>query len=60
MNDQFDPDRRDPNDPDQGGGGSNLLGAAVGAVAGAVLPVVSIPIGLLVGAGFMLYKRLRP
>ena len=85
MNDQFDPDRRDPNDPDRGGGGSNLLGdagaeikgmareglhhpstkpvligAAVGAVAGAVLPVVSIPIGLLVGAGFMLYKRLRP
>ena len=37
-----------------------LIGAAVGAVAGAVLPVVSIPIGLLVGAGFMLYKRLRP
>ena len=85
MNDEFDPDRRDPNDPDRGGGGGSLLGdagaeikgmareglhhpstkpvligAAVGAVAGAVLPVVSIPIGLLVGAGFMLYKRLRP
>lgn len=80
MNDEFDPDRRDPNS-----GGDNLLsdagteikgmakeglhhpstkpvliGAAVGAVAGAVLPVVSIPIGLLAGAGFMLYKRLRP
>ena len=37
-----------------------LIGAAVGAVAGAVLPVVSLPIGLLAGAGFMLYKRLRP
>lgn len=37
-----------------------LTGAAVGAVAGLVLPVVSIPVGLLAGAGFMLYKRLRP
>jgi hypothetical protein len=37
-----------------------LTGAAVGAVAGAVLPIVSWPVGLLVGAGFMLYKRLRP
>jgi len=37
-----------------------LTGAAVGAVAGAVLPVVSWPIGLIAGAGFMLYKRLRP
>ncbi len=37
-----------------------LTGAAVGAVAGLVLPVLSIPAGLLVGAGFMLYKRLRP
>jgi hypothetical protein len=37
-----------------------LTGAAVGAVAGAVLPIVSWPIGLLAGAGFMLYKRLRP
>lgn len=37
-----------------------LTGAAVGAVAGAVLPVLSVPAGLLVGAGFMLYKRLRP
>ena len=81
MNDEFDPDRRDPDD----GGGGNLLsdagaeikgmakeglhhpstkpvltGAAVGAVAGLVLPVVSIPVGILAGAGFMLYKRLRP
>jgi len=37
-----------------------LTGAAVGAIAGAVLPVVSWPVGLLAGAGFMLYKRLRP
>lgn len=36
-----------------------LTGAAVGAVAGAVLPVVSLPIGLIAGAGFMLYRRLR-
>jgi len=37
-----------------------LTGAAVGAVAGAILPVVSLPLGLIVGAGFMLYKRVRP
>lgn len=37
-----------------------LTGAAVGAVAGLVLPIVSIPIGLIAGAGFMLYKRVRP
>ena len=37
-----------------------LIGAAAGAVAGAVLPIVSWPIGLIAGAGFMLYKRLRP
>ncbi|MDP3907112.1 hypothetical protein [Novosphingobium sp.] len=37
-----------------------LTGAAVGAVAGALLPVVSWPLGLIAGAGFMLYKRLRP
>ncbi|MBS0474172.1 MAG: hypothetical protein JSR28_03345 [Proteobacteria bacterium] len=37
-----------------------LTGAAVGAVAGALLPVVSWPVGLIAGAGFMLYKRLRP
>ena len=37
-----------------------LTGAAVGAIAGAVLPIVSWPIGLIAGAGFMLYKRLRP
>ncbi|MDZ7589058.1 MAG: hypothetical protein U5J78_08000 [Parasphingorhabdus sp.] len=37
-----------------------LTGAAVGAVAGALLPVVSLPLGLLAGATFMLYKRIRP
>jgi hypothetical protein len=37
-----------------------LTGAAVGAVAAAVLPVISWPVGLIAGAGFMLYKRLRP
>jgi hypothetical protein len=37
-----------------------LTGAAVGAVAGALLPIVSWPLGLVAGAGFMLYKRLRP
>ncbi len=37
-----------------------LTGAAVGAVAGAVLPLISWPVGLVIGAGFMLYKRVRP
>ena len=37
-----------------------LIGGAVGALAGGLLPVVSWPIGLIAGAGFMLYKRLRP
>ena len=37
-----------------------LKGAAIGAVAGAILPVVSWPLGLAAGAGYMFYKRLRP
>ena len=37
-----------------------LTGAAIGTVAGIVLPVVTWPIGLLAGAAFMLYKRVRP
>ena len=37
-----------------------LVGAAVGAVAAGILPVISWPIGLIAGAGFMLYKRVRP
>jgi hypothetical protein len=32
----------------------------VGAVAAGLLPVISWPIGLLAGAGIMLYKRVRP
>jgi hypothetical protein len=37
-----------------------LVGAAVGAAAGWILPLVSVPVGLIAGAGFMLYKRVRP
>jgi hypothetical protein len=37
-----------------------LTGAAVGAAAGFFLPVLSVPVGLIAGAGLMLYKRLRP
>ena len=37
-----------------------LKGAAIGAVAGLVLPVISWPLGLVAGAGYMLYKRVRP
>ena len=37
-----------------------VIGGAVGVVAAGLLPVVTWPIGLLAGAGFMLYKRIRP
>ena len=37
-----------------------LTGAAVGALAGAFLPIVSWPLGLAAGAGYVFYKRLRP
>ena len=37
-----------------------IAGAAVGAVAGLLLPVLSIPTGLFIGAGIAFYKRLRP
>ncbi len=37
-----------------------LVGAGVGAVAGWILPVVGPIIGGIAGAGFMLYKRIRP
>ncbi len=37
-----------------------LTGAAVGAVAGLLLPVLTIPAGLAIGAGIAFYKRLRP
>ena len=36
-----------------------LIGAAVGAVAAGLLPVVTWPIGLLAGAGIMLYNRVK-
>jgi hypothetical protein len=36
------------------------VGAVAGAVAGGILPIVTWPVGLLAGAGFMLYKRVRP
>ena len=36
-----------------------LTGGAVGAVIGAVLPVVSWPVGLLVGAGVALFSRVK-
>jgi hypothetical protein len=37
-----------------------LTGAAIGAVAGLLLPFVSLPMGLVAGAGYMLFKRVRP
>ena len=37
-----------------------LVAAAAGAVAGMVLPLLSIPVGIIIGAGAMFYKRLRP
>jgi hypothetical protein len=36
-----------------------LTGAAVGAVAGAILPLVNLPLGLVAGAGYALYRRLK-
>ena len=37
-----------------------LTGAAIGVVGAAILPVITWPVGLVAGAGFMLYKRIRP
>ncbi len=37
-----------------------LMAAAAGAAAGFILPLLSVPAGLLIGAGAMFYKRLRP
>ncbi|WP_086735454.1 hypothetical protein [Erythrobacter colymbi] len=36
-----------------------LTGAAIGAAAGFLLPVLSIPVGLIAGAGFALYQRIK-
>ena len=36
-----------------------LAGAAIGAVAGAVLPLVTLPLGLAAGAGFAFYQRIK-
>lgn len=37
-----------------------LIGGAVGAAAGLLLPVLSIPVGLAIGLGVAFYKRVRP
>ena len=36
-----------------------LTGAVVGAVAAGVLPVLTWPVGLAAGAGYMLYRRIK-
>ena len=36
-----------------------LTGAAVGTVGALLLPVITWPVGLAAGAGFMLYKRIK-
>jgi hypothetical protein len=36
-----------------------LVGAAIGAAAGLVLPIVSIPLGLVAGAGFAFWQRIK-
>ncbi|MBL8657884.1 MAG: hypothetical protein JNJ92_11105 [Altererythrobacter sp.] len=36
-----------------------LAGAAIGALAGALLPVISLPLGAVVGAGFAFYNRIK-
>ncbi|WP_126174091.1 hypothetical protein [Altericroceibacterium xinjiangense] len=36
-----------------------LAGAAIGALAGGLLPIVSWPIGLVAGAGYALYNRIN-
>lgn len=36
-----------------------LTGAAVGAVAGFALPILSIPVGLIAGAGIAFWMRLK-
>lgn len=36
-----------------------LTGAAVGAVGAMLLPVITWPVGLAAGAGYMLYRRIK-
>ena len=36
-----------------------MAGAAIGAVAGLLLPVLSVPIGLIGGAGIALWQRIK-
>ena len=36
-----------------------LAGAAIGALAGALLPVISLPVGAVVGAGFAFYNSIK-
>jgi|TARA_B100000378_G_scaffold254708_1_gene231354 hypothetical protein len=36
-----------------------LAGAAIGALAGALLPVVTLPVGAIVGAVFAFYNRIK-
>ena len=36
-----------------------LAGAAIGALAGALLPLVTLPVGAIVGAGFAFYNRIK-
>jgi hypothetical protein len=36
-----------------------MAGAAIGAVAGLLLPVLSIPVGLIGGAGIALWQRIK-
>lgn len=36
-----------------------LAGAAIGAAAGLLLPVLSIPVGVIAGAGIALWQRIK-
>ena len=36
-----------------------LIGMGVGAVAGALLPIVSLPVGLIAGGAIALYNRIK-
>ena len=36
-----------------------LAGVAIGAVAGLLLPVVTIPVGMVVGGGFAFWQRIK-